>query len=87
MHLRIVSTEWILNEDVHKVFLPTVSWRLGILPKHMNVVTPLSAGDLSYIPSKAPTSALDEFADHTERIQIPGGLAMIENDMVTVIVE
>jgi F0F1-type ATP synthase epsilon subunit len=53
----------------------------------MNVVTPLSAGDLSYIPSKAPTSALDEFADHTERIQIPGGLAMIENDMVTVIVE
>jgi hypothetical protein len=36
----------------------------------MNLVSPLSAGSITYIPSEKPSSSLDSFADHNHIIAI-----------------
>ncbi len=88
MLLRIVSTEWELyNSHVDKVLLPTDDGYLGIFPGHMNLVSPLSAGSITYIPSEKPTSSLDSFADHHHSITIQWWLAMIEHDVLTIAAE
>lgn len=88
MLLRVISAEWELYRgDVLKVLLPTESGILGILPAHMNLVTPLIAGEILYLPSDAPTSALDSFADHTHSLTVWWWLAMIEDDVVTIAAE
>ncbi len=88
MLLRIISAEGELySGNVHKVVLPTDSWYLGILPWHMNLVTPLVIWVISYLPDDKPLSLLDSFADHTDTYDVVWGLAMIEEDIVTVVLD
>jgi F0F1-type ATP synthase epsilon subunit len=88
MLLRIISAEWELYlGEVQKVGIPTNNWILWILPGHMNLVTPLISGLVTYLPLEAPSSLLDSFSDHTNTIEVGWGLAMIENDMITIAVE
>ena len=88
MLLHIVSAEWELYRgEVQKVLLPTNHGFLGIFPGHMNIVSPLIVGDISYIPSVLPTSVLDSFADHRHTISISWWLMMIEDDTITIATE
>jgi len=88
MLLRIVSAEWELYRgEVQKALLPTENGFLGIFPGHMNLVTPLVKGLITYVPSDLPTSTLDSFADHTHTIEIGWWLAMIEDEMITIAAE
>lgn len=88
MLLRIVSAEWELYRgQVDKAILPTETGMIGIFPWHENLTTILVLGDVSYVPSQSPSSVLDSFADHTHTIAIGGGLAMIEDDIITVAAE
>lgn len=88
MLLRIISAEWELYKgEIEKVSVPTDQWVLWILPWHMNIVSPLILGDISYIPSVLPTSVLDSFADHRHTISISWWLMMIEDDIITIATE
>lgn len=88
MLLRIVSAEWELYRgEVQKISLPTNVGIIGILPGHENLTTALLKGEISYLPTQAPSSTLDAFADHTQTIAVTWGLAMIEDDVITVAAE
>jgi hypothetical protein len=89
MLLRIISAEWeIYNADVQKALLPTLSGMMGILPKHMNMVTPLVTWHISYVPSNVvDKSVIDSFSDHSKDIEIKWWLCVIDNDIVTVTLE
>lgn len=88
MLLRIVSAEWELYKgDVLRVMLPTESWYLWILPWHINLVTPLVSGKISYLPIEDGLSSLETFADNHVSLLIDGGLAMIDNDIITIAAE
>ena len=73
--------------DVVKTLLPTTTGMIGIFPGHMNIVTRLVSGTITYLPSDKATSILDSFADHRHTIEVGGGLAMIEDDVITVAAE
>ncbi len=88
MLLRVISAEWELYRgDVQKVLLPTETGMIGIFPGHMNIVTPLVSGSITYLPSDKPNSTLDSFADHHHTISISWWLMMIEDDIVTIAAE
>ena len=88
MLLRIVSAEWELYRgEVQKALLPTAQGFLGIFPGHMNLVTPLVQGLITYVPSDASISTLDSFADHTHTLEIGWWLAMVEEDIITIAAE
>ena len=85
MLLRIVSSEWELYHwEVQKVLLPTQDGFLWIFPGHVNLVTPLCSGSITYLPQNIPMSTLEQFADHDSVIKIWGWLAMIENNIITI---
>lgn len=88
MLLRIVSAEWELYRgEVQKALLPTDHGFIGIFPGHMNLVTPLISGLVTYVPADAPSSPLDSFADHAHTIDIGWWLAMIEDEIITIAAE
>lgn len=85
MLLRIVSAEWELYRgEVQKALLPTEQGFLGIFPGHMNLVTPLVQGLITYVPLDAPVSTLDSFADHSHTIQIWWWLCTVEDEIITI---
>jgi hypothetical protein len=53
----------------------------------MNLVTPLVSGKISYLPIEDGLSSLETFADNHVSLLIDGGLAMIDNDIVTIAAE
>ena len=89
MLLRVISVEGeIFTWQVEKVTLPTEQGVLWILPGHINLVTTLLSWNLEYIPnSKGNSWALESFSDQSEVIQIQWGLLMIEDDIITTVVE
>lgn len=65
MQLRVVSpTGELYHGEVEQVSIPTESGYITVLPGHMNIVTSLVAGDVSYIPvMKEAKNTLDTFVD------------------------
>lgn len=88
MLLRIISAEWELYKgEVQKILLPTENGFLGIFPWHANLVTPLIAGQITYLSQEQPKSALDSFSDYNHNIEIGWWLAMVEDDIITIAAE
>ncbi|MCS6982819.1 MAG: hypothetical protein NZL83_01380 [Candidatus Absconditabacterales bacterium] len=88
MILRVVGVDGELyNGSVTKVLLPTENGIIGILPGHIALVTTVVAGLVSYLPDTLSTDLLDSFADHTQTLSISGGLAMVDDDVITVIAQ
>lgn len=86
MLLRIVGPEWeMYRGDVEKVVVPTAQWRYAFLPRHENLVTPLIAGDVAFLPVHIADSSLDSFRDYTQTMMIDGGLCTVEDDIVTIV--
>jgi len=74
LHLEIVTAErHVLSDDVDQINAPTLDGRIGILPKHMPLITVLSEGELSIIKGGVRT----EFA-------VFGGFMEVLPDRVTI---
>lgn len=77
LHLEIVTAErLILSDDVDQVNAPTKDGRVGILPRHMPLLTVLSEGELSIIKDGVRT----EFA-------VFGGFMEVLPDRVTILAD
>ena len=88
MLLRIVSVEWELySGKIEKVTLPSEKGILWILPGHINLVTTLMPWSVAYLPDVVGQSALEQFTEQSIKIPVQGWLAMIEDDVVTVVIE
>lgn len=75
------------NGKIEKVSFPTEQGILGILPGHINLVTTLIAGTIAYLPDIQEQSSLQEFTEKAVKIDIKGGLAMIEDNVITIAAE
>src|SRR5437867_9055309 len=59
IHLEIVTAERVvLSDDVDQINAPTKDGRVGILPRHMPLLTILDVGELDIIRSEEHTSEL-----------------------------
>lgn len=90
MLLRIISVHGEqFSGQVQKVQVPTPTGLLGIFPGHINLVSPILTGQVSYLPvaSDGPKSALESFADETQYVDIQAGMLMVDHDVVTVIID
>ena len=77
LHLEIVTAErLVLSDDVDQVNAPTKDGRVGILPRHMPLLTVLTEGELSIIKGGVRT----EFA-------VFGGFMEVRPDRVTILAD
>ncbi|MCX6014254.1 MAG: F0F1 ATP synthase subunit epsilon [Chloroflexales bacterium] len=77
LHLEIVTAErLVLSDDVDQVNAPTKDGRVGILPRHMPLITVLTEGELSIIKNGVRT----EFA-------VFGGFMVVLPDRVTILAD
>ena len=77
LHLEIVTAErLVLSDDVDQVNAPTKDGRIGILPRHMPLLTVLTEGELSIIKGGVRT----EFA-------VFGGFMEVLPDRVTILAD
>ena len=77
LHLEIVTAErLVLSDDVDQVNAPTTDGRVGILPRHMPLITVLTEGELSIIKNGVRT----EFA-------VFGGFMIVLPDRVTILAD
>lgn len=88
MLLRIVSLEWELySGKIEKVSFPTDKGTLWILPGHINLVTTLVSGIVAYLPDVEWQSSLEQFTEQSIKLPIQGGIAMIEDNVITIAAE
>ena len=88
MLLRIVSVEWELySGKIEKITFPSENGTLWILPGHINLVTTLKPGLVAYLPDVWSQSALQEFTEHSLTVPVQAWLAMVEDDVVTIVIE
>jgi F-type H+-transporting ATPase subunit epsilon len=77
LHLEIVTAErLVLSDDVDQVNAPTKDGRVGILPRHMPLLTVLTEGELSIIKGGVRT----EFA-------VFGGFMEVLPDRITILAD
>ena len=77
LHLEIVTAErLVLSDDVDQVNAPTKDGRVGILPRHMPLLTVLTEGELSIIKG----GQRSEFA-------VYGGFMEVLPDRVTILAD
>jgi F-type H+-transporting ATPase subunit epsilon len=77
LHLEIVTAErLVLSDDVDQVNAPTKDGRVGILPRHMPLITVLTEGELSIVKNGVRT----EFA-------VFGGFMEVLPDRVTILAD
>lgn len=77
LHLEIVTAErLVLSDDVDQVNAPTKDGRVGILPRHMPLLTVLTEGELSIVKAGQRT----EFA-------VYGGFMEVLPDRVTILAD
>jgi len=77
LHLEIVTAErLVLSDDVDQVNAPTKDGRVGILPRHMPLITVLTEGELSIVKNGIRT----EFA-------VFGGFMEVLPDRVTILAD
>lgn len=88
LQVRIVSVNGeLFNGEAEKLSLPTPEGRITIYPGHANLVTQLDKGMLRYSASHESSSDLESMTESDSEIEIRGGIAMIEADVVTVAAE
>ena len=90
MLLRVISVDGeVFTGEVEKVIIPTAQGVLWILPGHLNLVTTLLPGNLEYIVTHKDqsNSALESFANQYDTIAVQWGLVMIEDDVITTVLE
>jgi F0F1-type ATP synthase epsilon subunit len=88
MILHIVGTSGVLyHGEVHKVSVPTSQGIIWILPNHINLATILTTWNIVYSPVYQDKDALDSFADHTQSLTIIWWMTVVEDNVVTVVVE
>lgn len=89
MQLRVVSpTGELYHGEVEQVSIPTESGYIAVLPGHMNIVTSLVIGDISYLPvMQEAKTTLETFIDRKALLSVVSWLAMIEDDIVTITLE
>lgn len=76
MTLKIISPEKILFEgEAQSVTLPGAVGRFTVLPRHASLVSTLVAGKISY---------RDASGEHS--VEVGGGIADIDNDVISVCV-
>jgi F0F1-type ATP synthase epsilon subunit len=71
-------------DHVRSISLPTASGIITILPEHIALTTQVVAGDIERAVEEE-LSALESFADTTKHLSTSGGIAMIENNVITII--
>ncbi len=77
LHLEIVTAErLVLSDDVDQVNAPTKDGRVGILPRHMPLITVLTEGELSIVKNGVRT----EYA-------VFGGFMEVLPDRVTILAD
>lgn len=75
LHLDVVTPEeLVVSERVDEVTAQGVEGDFGVLPGHINFLTALRPGPLTY-----------RVGDTTRRIELGGGIAEVLNDRVTVL--
>lgn len=81
MTLKIISPQEILFEgEVQSVTLPGAMGAFTVLRNHASLISSLSAGNVTYtLPSGNENVA-------EEKITIPGGVAVVDNNVISVCV-
>jgi F-type H+-transporting ATPase subunit epsilon len=75
LRLRIITPERrVFTEDVDMVIAPGIQGKLGILPHHVPLLTPLTRGELRV-----------KYGDEEESIAISGGFMEVQPDGVTIL--
>lgn len=63
---------------------------MTILPHHLNVVTTLTSGKVSYVPVPSDDqeeSALQEFSEDKSQLLVQGGVLLVDDEIVTLVVD
>lgn len=77
MHLEIITPEKvILKEEIDELMVPTETGQIGILPKHINLITTLSSGEL-----------IIKNAGKEKVFAITGGFLQVHNDTVSILAD
>ena len=82
IHLEIVTAERvILSDDVDQINAPTKDGRVGILPRHMPLLTILDVGELTIIKdgTTTPFAVSGGFMEVLPTLQVVGGLNFARN--------
>lgn len=75
MKLKIVTPErMVVEEEVEAVYGKTIDGMVGILPKHVPLVTPLEIGVMSYVKN-----------GQKQPLAVMGGLLSTDGDSITVL--
>jgi F-type H+-transporting ATPase subunit epsilon len=76
MRLKIMTPDRVLiDQDVEAVYAMAIDGSIGILPKHIPMVTPLAIGLLSYVVQGGPK----------EPLAVMGGMLSTDGQTVTVL--
>ena len=88
MLLRIVSIEGELYSGrVRKVSFPTPEWIVWVLPGHINLMTLLSPWKIAYLPESGELTSLEEFMERAVKLDVKGGFALVEDNVITIAAE
>ena len=88
MLLRIVSIDGELySGKVRKVVFPTPQWLVGVLPGHINLMTLLSPWKIAYLPESGELTSLEEFMERAVKLDVKGGFALVEDNVITIAAE
>jgi F-type H+-transporting ATPase subunit epsilon len=75
LHLDVVTPEeLVVSERVDEITAQGVEGDFGVLPGHINFLTALRPGPLTY-----------RIGDVTHRVELGGGIAEVLNDRVTIL--
>lgn len=81
MTLKLISPQEVLFEGlVDSVTLPGAMGAFTVLKNHASLISSLTAGNVSY------TQKGNADADIVEKIAIPGGIAVVDNNVISVCV-
>ena len=84
MTLKIISTTEILFEgEVSLVSLPGAMGRFTVLSNQASLISPLTAGQIGYRTTDNP---LSDNGDYEGKFDIKGGIADIDNNLISVCV-
>ena len=72
----LTASQVLMTGQVDEVVAPSASGEVGIMPNHTQYITILGQGRLAY-----------RQGERTEEFQITGGLARVEENKVTVLVD
>jgi F-type H+-transporting ATPase subunit epsilon len=82
IHFQLVSLAGLkFDEDVYEVILPTLDGQIGVLDKHMPLVSVATTGAISV---RKKSGDPDDFMEH---FAVSGGVIEVSNNVLTVLVD